>query len=333
MINWRRFLAQKQNLLGATIVGLFFVVAIAAPWLAPIDNPETPGYREIQSEFYQMPEPPRPASILGTVPRPPFTGPGIPVGQGPSYQWDIYHSLIWGSRSALRFGLWVTGITAGFGIILGAVSAYIGGWPERIVMRVTDAFLAFPVIAAIWLLERTFFSYNLSPFTRPLTFFFGDELQLTLLQQLLIRFNIDSVMVALVLFSWMPYARLVNASINQQKNLEYVVAAKALGASGLRVLFRHLMPNAITPAVVFATRDVGAMVILAAAFTFIGVGGSSLSWGLILVGGRNYILGLGGNPFAYWWVFVPISLALILFSIGWNLLGDGLNDLLNPRRR
>jgi peptide/nickel transport system permease protein len=332
VLNWRRFFAHKQNWLGLILVTFFIFVALAAPWLAPPPDPEAPGYLEIKSTFYQLPDPPREGSPLGSVPRPPISGPGVPVGEGPSYQWDIYHSLVWGARAALIFGLAVTGITAVFGIIIGASSAYIGGWAESFLMRITDAFLAFPIIAAIWLLEQSFFSYNLSPFSRPLTFFFGSELELTLLQQFFIRFNIDSVMLALVLFSWMPYARLVNAAVNRQKSAEYVMAAKAMGASGLRILSRHLMPNSISSAVVLATRDVGAMVILAAAFTFIGMGGTTLPWGLVLVGGRNYILGLGGNPFAYWWVFVPISLALILFSVGWNLLGDGFNDLLNPRR-
>lgn len=332
MLNWRRFFAHKQNWLGLAIVGFFVLAAVAAPWLAPPPDPEAPGYKQIESTFYQLPDPPRAGSPLGSVPRPPVAGPGVPVGQGASYQWDIYHSLVWGARAALIYGLTVTGITAVFGVFIGAISAYIGGWFENAVMRTTDAFLAFPIIAAIWLLELSFFSYNISPFSRPLTYFFGEEFQLTSLQEFLIHYNIDSVMCALILFSWMPFARLINASVNKQKNSEYVVAARAMGATGFRILVRHLLPNSISSAVVLATRDVGAMVILAATFTFIGMGGTALPWGLVLVGGRSFILGLGGNPFVYWWVFVPIALALILFSVGWNLLGDGFNDLLNPRR-
>ena len=82
--------------------------------------------------------------------------------------------------------------------------------------------------------------------------------------------------------------------------------------------------------VVLGARDVGAMVILATAFTFIGLGGST-EWGMLLVAGRDYVIGAGGNPLTYWWVFVPTTLALILFGIGWNLLGDGLNTVLDPR--
>ena len=155
-------------------------------------------------------------------------------------------------------------------------------------------------------------------------------IELTIWQELLLKSNIDSIMISLILFSWMPYARLINAMVLQVKQAEFIEAARALGAPNRRIIWRHLLPNAISPAIVLAARDVGGMVILASAFTFIGLGGK-IAWGVVLVGGRDYVLGLGGNPFTYWWVFLPISLALILFGISWNLLGDGLNDLLNPR--
>lgn len=323
MIRWRRFFTYKQNILGLIIVSSIIFVALAAPWLAPPLDPEDPSpYKEVRSTFYQMPNPPSPDSPLGTVPRPPRYLPGVPIGQGAAFQWDVFHTVIWGTRSALRFGLIVTLLTAVFGVLVGAISGYAGGIVNSLSMRITDAFLAFPPIAAIWVLERAIFSHLVDPYGMPV--------ELTSWQELLLKLDIDSIMVALILFSWMPYARLVNAMALQVKQAEFVEAAKALGATNWRIIWRHLLPNAISPAIVLAARDVGGMVILASAFTFIGMGGD-IAWGFVLVGGRDYILGLGGNPFAYWWVFVPISLALILFSVGWNLLGDGLNDLLNPR--
>jgi peptide/nickel transport system permease protein len=138
-------------------------------------------------------------------------------------------------------------------------------------------------------------------------------------------------MLAFIFFSWMPYARLMNVQVSRVKQSEFVKAAESLGASHWRVLFYHLLPNTISPAIVLAARDVGAMVILASAFIFIGFGGN-VAWGIMLVTSRDYVIGLSGNPFVYWWTFVPISLALILFSVGWNLLGDGLNTVLNPYR-
>jgi peptide/nickel transport system permease protein len=114
------------------------------------------------------------------------------------------------------------------------------------------------------------------------------------------------------------------------KQEEYAMAARTIGATHLRIILRHLLPNGIAPAIVMAARDVGGMVILEAAFTFIGVGGGS-PWGMLLVSGRDWIIGPGGNPLAYWWVFLPATLAVILFGVGWNLLGDGLNSALDPR--
>jgi peptide/nickel transport system permease protein len=141
----------------------------------------------------------------------------------------------------------------------------------------------------------------------------------------------NPIMLALILFSWMPYARLVNTTISQSKHTEYVAAARALGASEGRILFRHLLPNSISPAIILIARDIGGMVVLASAFTFIGFGGD-IAWAIVLVSSRDFVIGLGGNPFVYWWSFVPVALALTLFAGGWNLLGDGLNAALDPRR-
>lgn len=113
------------------------------------------------------------------------------------------------------------------------------------------------------------------------------------------------------------------------KSSEFIKAARALGAGGLRILLRHLIPNSLAPVIVLISRDIGAVVPFQAALTFIHLQGSSV-WGGLLANGRDWVIGLHGNPFIYWWVFVPASLAIILFSIGWGLIGDGLNHLLNP---
>lgn len=136
-------------------------------------------------------------------------------------------------------------------------------------------------------------------------------------------------MIAFILFTWMPYARITNAVVKTIKQTEFVEAARTSGAKHARIIFRHLIPNSISPAIVLAARDVGSTVLLQTTFTFIGMGGSS-PWGTLLVKGRDWILNPGGI-FTYWWAFLPATLALVLFGIGWNLLGDGLNDALNPR--
>ena len=326
MIVWRRFFTERQNWLGLIIVGLFIVVAISAPWLAPqpADGEPSP-FKVVGQRLDRTPDPPSAESPLGTVPQinllPRF---GIAPGQDASYQWDVYHTLIWGTRSALRFGLVVTVATASLGILVGAISGYAGGAVNRLLMRTTDAFLVFPSIAAVWLFNRLLFTRVLSRFV--------ELSELSWWENVLYHLEIDPVMLALIAFSWMPYARIINASVSWLKQEEYVLAAKAIGATGPRILFRHLLPNAIAPAIVLAARDVGGLVILATAFIFIGIGGN-VAWGILLVGARDYIIGIGGNPLSHWWVFLPVSLALTLFGIGWNLLGDGLNTTLNPRTR
>jgi peptide/nickel transport system permease protein len=301
VIRARRLVFNRQILLACVILGCFVGVAIMAPRLAPPDDPDEPGgMRTIGTSHNTMPEPPNEEALLGTT----------------AGQMDIYYSLVWGARSALRFGLIVALSTAVIGTLIGAIGGYYGGMVHGLLMRVTDAFLAFPAIAGVWLLRQVM---------QPATIF-GE---LTPIQHAFLDLGLDPVLLTLILLSWMPYARLVSASIAQLKQSEYVEAARSLGMRNRRIVLRHLLPNALPPLIVLAARDVGAVVILAAAFTFIGLG-SSTEWGTLLVMGRDYVIGMGGNPLAYWWVFVPATLALIFFGIGWNLLGDGLNSALDP---
>jgi peptide/nickel transport system permease protein len=300
--NLRRFLSRRQNLLACAIVGFYILVAIFTPQLAPPDDADNPSPFKIVGKSYdKTPHPPSAEAPLGTIPG----------------QMDVYHTLVWGTRSALRFGLIVTLTTACLGVLIGALSGYSGGAINGLVMRITDAFLTFPAIAGVWLLGQVMMP----------AYSFGEP---TPLQTALLNLKVHPVMLTLILFSWMPYARLINANIVQLKQAEYVQAARAVGARNVRIILRHLLPNALSPAIVLAARDVGGMVILESAFTFVGLGGST-EWGVLLVASRDYVIGLGGNPLTYWWVFLPVTLSLVLFGIGWNLLGDGLNTLLNPR--
>jgi peptide/nickel transport system permease protein len=298
----RRVLRNGQVLAGLVIVGLFVAVAILAPQLAPSEDPDNSSTTRVGGKYFDpIPRPPNQEAPLGTAPG----------------QVDIYYSLVWGTRSALVLGLTVTVSTALIGILLGALSGYAGGVVLGLTLRVTDAFLAFPVIAGVWLLQQVLMPA--SPF--------GD---LNPIQQAFFDLGLSPILLTLIVFSWMPYARLTSANIIQLKQTEYVQAARSIGVRKRRIIGRHLLPNALPPVIVLGARDVGAMVILTAAFTFIGLGGST-EWGDVLVTSRDYIIGSGGNPLTYWWVFVPTTLALILFGVGWNLLGDGLNTVLDPR--
>jgi peptide/nickel transport system permease protein len=295
------------------VLVLFFVaVAVFAQQIAPLAPPnvfsdEPSPYKWIGNRFLPQPQPPSAEAPLGTT----------------TEQYDVFTLMVWGTRSALRFGLTVTAATALIGTLLGALSGYLGGWFNGLTMRVTDALLTFPLVAGVWMLD------NLSqPFY---SFVLGANVP-TALSVILETLRLDPIALGFILFSWMPYARLMNASVQTLKRFSFVEASEALGGGPLHVVWKHLIPNAISPALVLAARDVGGMVIMAAAFTFIGIGGQD-EWGTLLSGSRNWIVGIGGNPLQYWWTFLPTTLAIILFGVGWNLLGDGVNVFLNPKRQ
>lgn len=304
-----------QMLVGVLLVGICLLLALFAPQISPQPNPEVPEmFLQVGKSWDLEPHSPVEVGRLGTMPR----------------QLDVLHTLVWGIRPALTFGLRVVLASWLFGVFYGAAAAYVGGAIGQVMMAVADAFLTFPVIAAvafiqqlvIVVLEKSGGYWSLTG-----GWYFPEEL--TLMQKF--WHDLNPLMVALMLFSWMAYARIVHSNALRLKNQEYVTAARALGAGSLRVLIRHLLPNSIAPAVALAARDVGAVVVLQATFTFIGLGGGS-PWGEMLSLGRSWVVGVAGNPFVYWWTFVPVTLTLICFSLGWNFLGDGLNEWLNPRR-
>jgi len=194
-------------------------------------------------------------------------------------------------------------------------------------MRITDAFLSFPTIAAVALFSQI--QSFLSPEIYGSYMNISDiVVELSILQKLILHLN--PTFIALVFFSWMPYARIIHTQILQVKQMQYIEAARAVGVKPLRMIFHHLLPNALTPAIVYTARDIGRMVVIQAAFTYIGMGGNS-TWGVILQMGNKWIIGPGGSVLNHWWVILPITVAIVLFGIGWNLLGDELNVWMNPR--
>jgi peptide/nickel transport system permease protein len=319
----KRFSSRWQNWIGVFLVALFTIVALAAPLISP-NTPKSPG------PFVRAPG----FKLGDNTPHSPVLAP--PLGTLPG-QFDLFHALVWGTRDALVFGLEVVCLTAIFGVLLGAVAGYAGGIVSSILMRITDAFLAFPVIAGIVFLNQLWASAAVAA-GGYFDSYHNTWMQLPWMQnaggstspiQVLMQ-AINPLILILILFSWMPYARITNAVVTTLKQAEFIQAARSIGAKAPRIILRHLLPNSVSPSVVLAARDVGSMVILQATFTFIGLDGSS-TWGKILVLGKDWVLGPGGGIFAYWWVFVPATLLLVLFGIGWNLLGDGLGELLDPR--
>jgi peptide/nickel transport system permease protein len=309
------FFSRWQNLFGLGIVILFIGIAVAAPYIAPLpDEWKSSALYVIPGLKSGLPVAPGDRALLGTIAL------GI---QGK--QIDVYYTLVWGTRSALIFGVIAAFFTALIGILAGSISAFFGGWANTIIMRITDAFLAFPVIAGVILFVQLINLMNEWTYNYASLDAIGEP---GLLSQ--VFETINPALLAIIIFSWMPYARLTQGVVMRVKNAEFIHASRALGASPGRIIFRHLIPNSIAPAIVLATTQVGGMVLLQAALDFIGLDAGSI-WGSVLAIGRRWMLGSFGNPFVYWWVFIPITVVLVLFGIGWSLLGDGINEWLNPR--
>lgn len=304
-----------QNGLGLLLAVIFLLAGFLAPWISP-EDPRNPGpFMQVKGSQAgdQTPHPPSANSILGTLPG----------------QFDIFHALIAGIPNALSFGIQITLISSIFGILYGATAAYAGGKINGLMMRIADSFLAFPVIAGVVMLQQlwvTVMSNSGGIYFRN-AWVLPPDAPITPIQ---ILFQwIDPLILVLIIFSWMPYARLMNIGVTALKNADFIQAAHALGASPARIILRHLIPNAIPTSIVQATRDMGTLTILQATFTFIGLTGGSV-WGEMLSMGRNWVIGPGNGVMTYWWTFVPATLALILFGMTWNLLGDAINEFLDP---
>jgi peptide/nickel transport system permease protein len=285
-------------LAGLAIVLTFVALSVAAPILAPPEGDDP--YTMPASSFKINPEPPRPGYLLGTTER----------------SFDVFYGIVWGTHIAFRIGLSVTIGRLFIGVVVGLVSGYYGGWLDALIMRITDAFLAFPIV----------------PATLVMLAFFGPRT----LGRVASASGVDSIIIlSLILFGWMQYARLVRGNVLAERAKQYVEAAVSIGAAGRHIIWRHVLPNIPQGLFVLAASDVGAMVVLAAVFTFLGLSGRPglADWGWMLNIGRNWIIGTPSNAFQYWYAYLPPIAAIVLFSVGWNLIGDGLRDLMDPRTR
>jgi peptide/nickel transport system permease protein len=209
---------------------------------------------------------------------------------------DVLSRMIYGSRISLSVGFVAVGIALTIGLAMGSVAGYYGGKVDPTIMRFVDVMLTFPtfflMLAVIAILEP----------------------------------GIWTIMVVIGLTSWMGVARLVRAEFLTLKERDFVLAAKASGAGSPRIIFRHILPNALSPVFVAATLGVAGAILIEAALSFLGLGVQPPrpSWGNILSTGKDYI------EVAWWLSFYP-GLAILVTVLGYNLLGEGLRDALDPR--
>jgi peptide/nickel transport system permease protein len=211
---------------------------------------------------------------------------------------DVLSRVIYGSRISLLVGFVSVGIATLIGIMIGAFSGYSGGIVDELIMRFVDLMMCFPtfflILAVIALLEP----------------------------------SIWNIMIVIGLTNWMGIARLVRAEILSIKNKEYVLAAKAMGFPKRRIIFGHVLPNALSPVYVVATLGIGGAILTESALSFLGIGVQppTPSWGNILTQAKDTIE-------VAWWLSLYPGLAIFLTVMGYNLLGEGLRDIFDPRRR
>ena len=302
-------LKTPASIMGFTLIGMFVLVAVFATLIAPPVGNDP--YKIPRDGFSGEPK------GMGTewkrnVPDIPFwyktvTGKDhwvhlFGTAQG---QYDIFYGMVWGARTAFRTGFIVVASTFLIGVIVGSISAFYGGAVDNIIMRIVDVFMTLPFILMALILAAV-----LSP---------------------VIGKSLIPSIIALISFGWMGYARIIRGDILSVKERDFVLAARVCGVRNYRILFRDILPNAIFPTLVLASLAIGDVVLSFAALSFLGIGTQVgyADWGQILSFARNWITSLQ----TYWYIVVWPGMILVLFVMGWNLVGDALRDVLDPRMR
>ena len=209
---------------------------------------------------------------------------------------DVLARILYGARISLLVGFVAVGIATFIGILLGALAGFYGRWIDSLIMRFVDIMLCFPsfflILAVIAFLEP----------------------------------SIWNIMIIIGLTSWMGVARLVRAEFLSLRERDFVLAARAIGARDTRIIFRHILPNAISPVLVSATLGVAGAILTESALSFLGIGVQppTPSWGNMLIAGKQTL----GTA---WWLSVFPGLAILLTVLGYNLLGEGIRDAMDPR--
>jgi len=211
---------------------------------------------------------------------------------------DVLSRMIWGSRISLQVGFVATGLSILIGCLLGALAGYYGGWIDALIMRFVDIMLCFPTF---------FLILAVVAFLEP---------------------SIINIMVVIGITNWMGITRLVRADFISLRERDFVLAAKSIGASNLRIIFRHILPNAMASILVSATFGVAGAILTESALSFLGIGVQppTPSWGNILTAGKD-------NIDIAWWLSLYPGLAILITVLGYNLLGEGIRDAIDPRLR
>ena len=209
---------------------------------------------------------------------------------------DIFSRIVFGARITLYIVALVAVTAPVFGLLIGTVAGYRGGWVDQVLMRITDIFLAFP------------------------------KLILALALVAVLGPGVENAVLAIALTSWPPYARLARAETLTVRNSDYIAAIRLQGAGAVRIVSGHVMPMCLSSVVIRVTLDMAGVILTAAGLGFLGLGAQPPlpEWGMMISAGRKFL-------FEQWWVATMPGLAIFIVSLGFNLLGDGLRDVLDPR--
>jgi peptide/nickel transport system permease protein len=272
-LSWLRLKRNKLAVIGLLITVALVLMAIFAPLLAPYD----PISQNLQERL-----------------QPPLTS-GHWLGTD-DFGRDIWTRILYGSRITLYIVLLVILTAPIFGLLIGTVAGYFGGWVDQVLMRITDIFLAFP------------------------------KLILALALVAVLGPGMVNAVLAIAITSWPPYARVARAETLTVRNSDYIAAVRLQGAGPMRIIWGHVMPMCLPSVIIRVTLDMAGVILTAAGLGFLGLGVQPPvpEWGLMISSGRKFL-------FEQWWVATMPGLAIFIVSLGFNLLGDGLRDVLDPR--
>ena len=285
----RRLFRRKSAILGMILLGILVTVALTAQWLAPF-SPTLSMLDVVPPQGLSKRSPPC-VHFLGC----PSNQPEHILGTDGNIR-DQFSRLLYGSRLSLLVGFSTVGFAIVIGTVLGALGGYFGGWIDNVIMRVMDVLLAFPsLLLAIAIVTV------LGP-------------------------GLINALLAIGIVSIPAYARVMRASVLSLREMDYVSATRALGGSNLQILFKRILPNALTPLIVQGTLGIASAILDAAALSFLGLGAQppTPEWGAMLGAERNQVFT------APHLVFFP-GFAIMLTVLSFNLIGDGLRDALDPR--
>jgi len=323
MTTWRhRLLRNRLGLVGFTLLGLFLGVYLLGPWLAPPEKPcpsriyyfipdwlYRPFFGEPPCQPYRMPR-----DGFKNTPLPPDWSAWKqfppdwrlhPLGTTEK-RYDIYYGLIWGTRTALIIGAVIVVFQFMGGLAVGTTAGYFGGKTDSLLMRICDIMFCLPTLL------------------------------ITLVFVSVLGRGLDKIVLASILFGWAGYAAFIRGDVLSVRTRMYIDAARAVGAGPGHIIRKHVIPNMIYPALILASLEMGTLVLGLAGLSFLGLGSGEdyADWGAMIALARNRIVGMPGtNAFEYWYtVFFP-GVTIFLFVLAWNLVGDAVREVLDPRRK